>query len=195
MVRGICAALAPHFRCMATLQHGVRLVEHALHWRPHLVIMDLDIAATNGFNAVICIRRRLPALKILFFTSRVDFFSLKAAFDVGATGYLLISASGEELLRAVRRVLNGHIYVTPSLLNHYQARFGDPALYPESVPLSPREQENLHWIAAGKAAKEIAFILNISVKTVRFHRDNIARKLGCKTTAELTRHAVTLGLI
>jgi DNA-binding NarL/FixJ family response regulator len=195
MARGICAVLAPHFHCMATAQNEGHLVEQASHWRPRLVILDIDTALPNGLDDVICIRRHVPAPEVLFFTSRVDSFSLKAAFDAGANGYLLKSAPGEELLHAVRRVLGGHIYVTASLVSGFQVQFGDAAHRPKPTPLSPREQQSLHWIAEGKAAKEIATILNISVKTVRFHRDNIARKLGCKTTAELTRYAITQGLV
>jgi len=120
---------------------------------------------------------------------------LEAALNAGATGYVLKSAAREELLGAIQTVLNGRIYVTPSLSGDALERFPDPSEAAAAVRLSAREREILQLVAEGRAAKEIAHILNISISTVAFHRDNIKRKLGLRTTAELTKHAIEQGLV
>ncbi len=118
-----------------------------------------------------------------------------AYLEAGGTGYVLKSAAREELLEAVDSVLNGRIYVTPSLSTEHLERFQDPANAAATLRLSSRERQALQLIAEGKAAKEIAFLLSISTKTVAFHRENIKRKLGLRTTAELTKHAIEQGLV
>jgi DNA-binding NarL/FixJ family response regulator len=120
---------------------------------------------------------------------------LEAALDAGGTGYVLKTSAPEELLDAVKNVLNGRIYVSPSLSSEHLERFSDPSRAAASLRLSTREREILQLIAEGRAGKEIAFLLNISIKTVAFHRENIKRKLGLGTTAELTKHAIEQGLI
>ena len=101
----------------------------------------------------------------------------------------------EELLDAIRSVLSGRIYVTPALSGESLERFPDPSQAAAALRLSTREREILQLIAEGKATKEIAHVLGISPKTVAFHRDNIKRKLGLRTTAELTKHAIEQGLV
>ena len=105
------------------------------------------------------------------------------------------TAAREELLKAISVVLDGRIYVTPSLSAEGLDRFTDPSRAAASLRLSLREREVLQLIAEGHAAKGIANCLDISIKTVEFHRDNIKRKLGVRTTAELTRHAIEQGLV
>ena len=120
---------------------------------------------------------------------------LEAALNAGATGYVLKSAAREELLDAIRNVMEGRIYVTPSLSSEHLERFADPKLAAATLRLSAREREILQLVAEGKAAKEMAHLLDISVKTVAFHRENLKRKLGLRTTAELTKHAIEQGLV
>ena len=184
MLSGICAVLAAEFACVATATRS-ELAEHVLQLNPDLVILG-DEALSSSLDAASRIREQSPATKVLFFAGDGNAFGVKSALSAGAKGYILRSAAAEELVSAVDKVLRGHTYVSPGILKEE---------FPGTAPLSSREQENLRWIAEGKSSKEIAFLLNISVKTVRFHRDNIARKTGCKTTAGLTRHAVAQGLV
>ena len=93
------------------------------------------------------------------------------------------------------RSLSGRIYVSPSLSSENLERFQAPTQAAAVIRLSPREREILQLIAEGRQAKEIAFFLTVSVKTVAFHRENLKRKLGVRSTAELTRHAVKHGLV
>jgi DNA-binding NarL/FixJ family response regulator len=120
---------------------------------------------------------------------------LEAALRAGATGYVLKSAAREELLQAIKTVFNGRIYVSPGLSTENLERFTDPSRAAATLRLSLREREVLQLIAEGRSAKEIGDLLCVSVKTVDFHRINIKRKLGVRTTAELTKSAIEQGLV
>ena len=194
-LEGIRVFLEPHFERISTVSDGRALVEEALRQKPDLIILDVTMPLLNGIDAAIQIRKSLPEVKMLFVTMHVDPAYLEAALGAGATGYVLKSAAREELLEAATRVLNGDIYVTPSLSSEPLGHFKDPKRAAATLRLSSRERETLQLIAEGRAAKEIAHVMAISVKTVAFHRGNIKRKLGLKTTAELTRHAVEQGLV
>ncbi len=95
----------------------------------------------------------------------------------------------------MRTVLAGRIYITPGLSTENLERARDPKHAAATLRLSARERETLQLVAEGRSAKEIAHILTISIKTVAFHRENIKRKLGLRTVAELTRHAVEQRLV
>jgi DNA-binding NarL/FixJ family response regulator len=120
---------------------------------------------------------------------------LVSALQAGASGYVLKSAASEELLEAIDSALNGRTYVSSRLSKESLAHFRDSSRAVTALHLSPREREVLQLIAEGRTEKEIAFLLKISIKTVGFHRENIKRKLGLRTTAELTRYAIEQGLI
>jgi len=194
-LEGIRSFLEPHCLSVETVTDGRALVEAAVRSRPDLIILDITMPLLNGIDAAMQIKKSLPAVKLLFITMHSDPAYLEAALNAGATGYVLKSAVGEELLDAVRSVMENRIYVSPGLSPEQLERFADPVRAAVSLRLSSRERETLQLIAEGKATKEIAFILDISVKTVAFHRENIKRKLGLRTTAELTRHAVEQGLV
>lgn len=192
---GLRAFLEEHLQCVGTVTDGRALVEAALRLQPDLIVLDITMPLLNGIDAAIQIRKSLPEVKLLFVTMHVNPSYLEAALDAGATGYVLKSAAREELLHAIQSVLRGDIYVSPSLSTERLERFRDPSRAAATLRLTAREREILQLIAEGKAAKEVAFVLNISVKTVSFHRENIKKKLGLRTTAELTKHAITEGLI
>ena len=194
-LEGIRAFLEPHVESIGTAVNGRDVVQEALRLKPGLIILDITMPLLNGIDAAIQIRRSLSDVKFLFVTMHVDPAYLEAALNAGATGYVLKSAAREELLEAVDAVMGGRIYVSPSLSGENLDRFRDPARAAAALRLSSREREVLQLIAEGKAAKEIAHVLNISIKTVAFHRENLKRKLGLMTTAELTKHAIEQGLI
>jgi DNA-binding NarL/FixJ family response regulator len=194
-LEGIRSFLLPHFASVATVANGRELVKEALRSKPDLIILDITMPLLNGIDAAVQIKKALPAAKLLFVTMHVDPAYLEAALNAGATGYVVKSAAREELLKAAESVLNGNIYVPRSLSGEHLECFTDPRRAAATLRLSARERETLQLIAEGRAAKAIAHIMAISVKTVAFHRGNIKRKLGLKTTAELTRHAMEQGLI
>ncbi len=194
-LEGMRFFLEPHFESITTVSDGRTLVEEARRQKPDLIILDITMPGLNGIDAARQIRKFMPDARLLFVTMHVDPAYLEAALDAGAIGYVLKSAAREELLQAARQVLKGQIYVTPSLSGENLEYFRDPQRAAASLRLSSRERETLQLIAEGRAAKEIAHQMTISIKTVAFHRANLKRKLGLRTTAELTRHAMEKGLV
>jgi len=194
-VEGIRAVLEPHHEIVGTVADGRALVDAALRLKPDLIVLDITMPLLNGIDAATQIKKSLPRMKLLFVTMHVNPAYLEAALNTGATGYVLKSAAREELLDAIQSVLNGRIYVSQSLSSEHLERFKDPARAAAAIRLSTREREILQLIAEGRTGKEIAHLLVISIKTVAFHRDNIKRKLGLRTTAELTKHAIEQGLV
>ena len=194
-LEGIRAVVEPHHEIFGMVMDGRALFDAALRLQPDLIILDITMPLLNGIDAAVQIKKNLPEVKLLFLTMHVNPAYLEAALNAGGTGYVLKSGAREELLEAIKSVLNGRIYVTPSLSGEHLERFTDPSRAAATLRLTTREREILQLIAEGRAGKEIAFILSISIKTVAFHRENIKRKLGLGTTAELTKHAIEQGLI
>ena len=194
-LEGIRTVLEKHHDIVGMVTDGRALLDAALRLKPDLIVLDITMPLLNGIDAAVQIRKNLPGMKLLFITMHVNPAYLEAALNAGGTGYVLKSAAREELLDAIKSVLNGRIYVSPSLSGEHLERFEDPSRAAATLRLSTREREILQLIAEGRAAKEIGFVLTISVKTVAFHRENIKRKLGVRTTAELTRYAIEQGLV
>jgi DNA-binding NarL/FixJ family response regulator len=194
-LKGIRAVLEPHHEIVGTVTDGRALLAAALRLHPDLIVLDITMPLLNGVDAAIQIKKLQPEVKLLFVTMHVNPAYLEAALNAGGSGYVLKSAAGEELLDAIKSVLKGRIYITPSLSSEHLERFMDPSRAAAALHLSTREREILQLIAEGRAAKEMAHVLNISIKTVAFHRENIKRKLGLRTTAELTKHAIEQGLV
>jgi DNA-binding NarL/FixJ family response regulator len=194
-LEGLRAFLEPHLDNVGTVSDGRALVDEARRLKPDLIILDITMPLLNGIDAAMQIKKFLPDVKLLFVTMHVNPAYLEAALSAGGMGYVLKSAAREELLDAIRSVVEGRIYVTPGISGGHLERFSDPSRAAAALRLSVRERETLQLIAEGKAAKEIAFVLGVSIKTVAFHRDNIKRKLGLRSTAELTKHAIEQGLV
>jgi DNA-binding NarL/FixJ family response regulator len=192
---GIRAVLEQDYGNIATVTNGRQLVEHALELRPDLIILDITMPMLNGIDAAIQIRNNLPSTKLLFVSMRDEPVYLEAARNAGAAGYLLRSATAEEFIEAVDKVLEGGIYVTPGRSDKRLKTYHESTPSAAFLPLTSRERETLQLISEGKAAKQIAFNLRISVSTVSFHRANVCRKLGLRTTAQLTRYFIESQLV
>jgi DNA-binding NarL/FixJ family response regulator len=194
-LKGISAVLEAHHDVVGTVTDGQALLEAALALRPELIVADITMPLLNGIDAAVQIMKLLPGTKLLFLTMHDNPAYLEAALQAGATGYVFKSAASDELLDAVNAVLNGCIYVSHSVSGGHRERFTNTSRAEATLHLSKRERETLQLIAKGGAEKEVAFMLNISVKTVGFHRQNIKRKLGLRTTAQLTKYAIQQGLV
>jgi DNA-binding NarL/FixJ family response regulator len=192
---GMRAVLEPIYEIVGTVMDGHALVDEALRLHPQVIVMDVAMPLLNGIDAAVQIKKSLPEVKIVFVTMHDSPAYLASALQAGASGYVMKSAASEELVQAIDSVLNGRIYVSSSLSKESLEQFRDFPRAAAALHLSPRERETLQLVAEGRTEKEIAFLLNISIKTVGFHRENIKRKLGLRTTAELTRYAIEQGLI
>jgi DNA-binding NarL/FixJ family response regulator len=192
---GMRAVLEPHYEIVGTVMDGRALVDAALRLLPQVIVVDIGMPLLNGIDASVQIKKHLPAVKLLFVTMHDSPAYVVSALQAGASGYVLKSAASEELLGAIESALNGRVYVSSKLSNGSLERFQDSSRVATTLHLSLRERETLQLISEGRTEKEIAFQLHISIKTVGFHRENLKRKLGLRTTAELTRYAVEQRLI
>ena len=193
--QGSRANLEKRHEIVGIVSDGRALVEAALSLKPDLILLDISMPLLSGIEAARRIKGSLPGAKLLFFTMHTERAYLRAAFEAGGTGYLLKSASPEDLLTAVQRVLDGHTYVSKELLGSPWEHFRGEDQIAQMADLSAREREVLQLIAEGWSGKEIAGLLNVTARTIAFHRENLKRKLGVKTLAGLVHNALAKGVM
>lgn len=166
---------------------------------PDLVIMDKVMPGMNGVEAILEIKKRWENTKILIFTAKNAEQNIVRAFQAGANGYILNTASPDELVFAVMHILSGYYYVSPIVLPLVIQGFCQMEKNSidniSGVKLSTRERELLKLIAEGNKNREIANILCLSVKTVETHRYNLMKKLDIHNIADLTVFASRAGVI
>ena len=195
MLDGFCTLLEPKYEVVGTASDGRELLEAAIRLLPNLIILDITMPILNGIDAARAIRKQLPLVKLLFVTMHTSPTYLQAALEAGANGYVVKSSGRSEILAAVDAVLRGNRYITPGLGGDWLGRWEQNAQTAPPLRLSARERQILQMTAEGKSRKEVAYLLDISEKTVAFHRNNVKRKLGLTTIAGLTKYALEQGLI
>jgi DNA-binding NarL/FixJ family response regulator len=200
MLEGITSILQADCEVVGTAANGRALIEMAVRLKPDLIVLDVSLPLLNGIEAARRIAKILPAVKLVFVTQQLDSAYIRAAFESGAAGYVAKQSAGKELREAIRLAFLNRYYVTPlatakepekALLRNLRTNPADMF----GGQLTPRQREVLQLIAEGKTIKEISSALNISGKTVEFHRNGLMNELGLRTTAELTRYAMTHGII
>ena len=178
-------------------EDGRTLLRMAQELQPDIVTLDISMPQLNGVDAARKLKKILPRIKLIFVTMHADPAYVNEAFKAGASGYLLKRSAGSELLQAIQSVMDGQCYVTPlvakGLVNSVIT--GDNPTVSKDEPLTVRQREVLQLVAEGMTVKEIASALNISPKTVEFHKSHIMTQLDLHTTAELTKYALVHGLI
>lgn len=197
--QGLAALLAKSgkFRIAGEAQNGREAIELAEKLKPDMIIMDVFMPDLNGLEATRRIKAQNPQIRILALTLQKDMALLKKLMDAGASGYILKENAPQELLEAVDMILSGKTYISKSFSEDAVELFSVKKLRKKesSELLTPREREIVQLIAEGKASKEIAAHLNISVKTVETHRMHIMEKLDIHNVAELVRYAIRAGIV
>jgi DNA-binding NarL/FixJ family response regulator len=193
---GLQKLLLPDYEVVGRVGDGRALVKMALDLKPDLALVDVGMPLLNGLDAWREMRTRLPRLKIVFLTMNPDPIVANEALRLGASGYLLKNSEEGELLRAVRDALRGTTYVTPQIRHAMEEIFiRDPKLLSQPKDLSDRQREVLQMLAEGRSMKEIAYTLDISHRTVRYHKYRIMEDLGIKTNSELVQYAIKRAII
>lgn len=200
---GLCAMLNSEdtLEVVAEVEDGKEAVRQALLLSPNLILMDLNLPGINGLNAIEEIHQRLPETKILVISMHKTDEYIHAALRNGATGYILKESGPEELMTAIRTVLQGKVFLSPevssrvvsSLLNAGQSASQNSIKPVDS--LTSREREILKLVAEGNGNKQIANYLHLSVKTVEKHRASLMHKLGLRNVAMLTAFALNNGIV
>ena len=188
---------AAGFDVVAVAANGSEAVARFPAARPQVVVLDLQIPAPNGVEVTATVLQHDPSARVLILSASGEQADVLDAVKAGATGYLVKSASREELLSAVRRVAAGDTVFTPGLaglvLGEFR-RMAEPRSGPDQPELTERETEVLKMVAKGMSYKQIAERLVISHRTVQNHVQNTLRKLQMHNRVELTRYAIEQGL-
>jgi two-component system response regulator NreC len=176
----------------ATAEQAVRL---ALDLRPDLVLMDISMPEMGGISATRHIVDAAADIRILVLTVHEDRGLMEDAIHAGASGYILKSAIKAELLTAIHTVLRGDLYLQPAMARLLFAKVPAPAQPEQIEALTPREVEILRLLAQGYTNRQAAELLNISVRTVEYHRSNLTDKLNLHSRVELVRYVEEHGLM
>jgi DNA-binding NarL/FixJ family response regulator len=174
---------------------GRAAVALALKLKPDVILMDIAMPELNGLEATRQILRILPATKIIILSAHGDDAFVHGAIAAKASGFLLKQSSFLDLCKSIREVRRGIFCMSASQMRRYRHLHPQPGPGAPSPDLTSREMEILQLVAEGKANKQCAAALGISIKTVEKHRGSLMAKLDIHDTAGLTRHALAIGLI
>jgi DNA-binding NarL/FixJ family response regulator len=195
VAEGLRGLLEPEFELIGIVEDGRALLTAAEKLRPDVIVADISMPLLNGIEAVRQIKRSNEDIKVVFLTMHPDVTYAASAFEAGASGYVLKHSAPSELITAIQTAMRGKTYVTPllagELMHFYKER---PNQRDELSKLTPRQREVLQLLAEGHSAKEVATILNISARTVEFHKYRMMEALDLKSAAELIRYAVKHGI-
>ncbi len=186
--------LEPEFEVVGTVNDGRALVLRAPDLKPDVVVLDIGMPLLNGLDAGQQIKELRPETKLIFLTQNQDANVAAEAFRRKASGYLLKNSAATELITAIREAMKGRTYVSPLIAEGMLSSMSDPARISKRVGLTSRQREVLQLLAEGKSMKEVASILNLSTRTVEFHKQRLMDVLHLKTNADLVRYAVKQGL-
>lgn len=198
MLAGLRKLVEDQCEVVGTVQDGRALVEAAERLRPDVILIDISMPLLNGMDAARQIKKSIPDAKLLFLTMHASPVFATEALQVGATGYLLKQSAASELLQAIETVLKGQTYLTPSITRPVLdsiATHKPTTLRKSLMQLTPRQREVLQLVAEGKCTKDIAVLLNLSIKTVEFHKTRVMMQLNLHSALELAKFAIAEGLV
>lgn len=196
---GLCALLreVDGIKVVAEAGDGREALDLIRSHQPNVVLMDITMPGLNGLEATSRIVREHPRIKVIILSMHANEEYVLKALQAGASGYLLKDAATVELELAIKAVARGETYLGPAISKHvigdYLSRIGGDRGPLEH--LTPRQREILQLIAEGRGTRDIAALLNISVKTVETHRTQLMERLDIHDIAGLVRYAVRVGLI
>jgi DNA-binding NarL/FixJ family response regulator len=196
VAQGLQLLLKDSFDLVGTVRDGRALLEAAARLKPDVIIADISMPLLNGLDAVRQLKSNGVEAKVIILTMHADPHLAADAFRAGASGFVLKESAGEELIQAIREILQGRAYLTPliakdmiTVLTEAKSEGGSEA------KLTSRQREVLQLIAEGRTMKEVAGVLNISARTAETHKYEMMNVLGVRTTAELVQCAIRLRLV
>jgi DNA-binding NarL/FixJ family response regulator len=189
--------LAAEFDLIGVVEDGARMIEAARELQPDVIVADVTMPRLNGIAALARLRQEGIQVPVVFLTMHRDVSFARRALEAGASGFVLKHSASVELVLAIRAALEGRTYLTPQLaaevlesMNQEPRRAQDPV-----ATLTPRQVEVLQLLAEGRSAKEIGASLEISARTVEFHKYQLMETLGIHNSAELIHFAIKHGLV
>jgi DNA-binding NarL/FixJ family response regulator len=191
MLEALKNLLEPEFEVVGIFADGLSLVEGAPGLDPNVIVLDIGMPNMNGLLAGQRLKQLVPFAKLIYLTMNHDADIAAEAFRLGASGYLVKNSAASELQRALREVVRGGSYVTPLMTKDMVGSFIQNFKHrKEPHPLTQRQKEVLQLLAEGRSMKEAAFMLNVSPRTVAFHKYTIMEHLHLRSSAELIQYAL-----
>ena len=195
VAEGLKSLLASDFELVEVVEDGRAMVEVAQRLRPDVIVADISMPSLNGIEALELLRRNGVNVPVVFLTMHRDVAYARRALEAGAAGYVLKHAAAAELLLGLQAALNGGTFVSPALAGKVFEVLQDPEAVSDPINrLTLRQREILQLLTEGLTAKEIAAKVDISPRTVEFHKYQMMEVIGVKNSAELVRFAVRHGI-
>jgi DNA-binding NarL/FixJ family response regulator len=182
------------FEVIGQVSDGRALLDEVAKLKPDLVIVDVGMPVLNGLDAARRIKENSPKIKFIFLTMQNDPHLAAAALELGPVAFVLKQSAGSELLKAIDEVMHGHSYVAPRMRSVDWAEAKARARQ-FSKDLTRRQRDIVQLFGEGRPMKEIAGLLNLSEKTVEFHKHHIMVSFNLKNNADLVLFALNHGLI
>jgi DNA-binding NarL/FixJ family response regulator len=181
--------LEPEFDIVGTVSDGRALLSVAPALKPDVIVLDIGMSNVNGLEAGRELKRLLPRTKLIVLTMNEDSELARETVGLWASGYLLKTSAASELVKAIRETLRGNSYVTPGVAPLQKEFVRDPRLN-RVKELTLRQREVLQLLAEGRTMRETAEALNVTPRTVAFHKYRIMEDFGLKTNSDLVRFAI-----
>jgi DNA-binding NarL/FixJ family response regulator len=183
--------LEPDCTVVGSVSDGRALIKAAAELRPDVIVLDIAMPLLNGLDAARQIKKTMPAIKLIFLTMNEDPNVANEAFRAGASGYLLKTSAASELSKAIKEALCGRSYVTSIITQGMVDSFiRQPVDGRDAPKLTPRQREVLQLLAEGRSMKQAAEILNVTPRTVAFHKYRMMEHLNLKNNVELIQYAL-----
>jgi len=197
VAEGVKRLLEEEFELIAVVEDGRQLVETARRMRPDVIVADITMPHLNGIDALVQLKRDDPEVRVVFLTMHKDAAYARRALEAGAHGYVLKHSAQAELFLAVRAALDGNTFISPTLAGEvFHDLKVSPTLPSDPVALlTPRQREILQLFAEGCSTKEIASKLDISPRTVEYHKYQMMESLKLQSSAELIHFAIKNGIV
>jgi DNA-binding NarL/FixJ family response regulator len=188
--------LAADFDVVAIVHDGRQLIRTAQELRPDVILVDIGMPLLNGLQAAQRIKRILPRVKLVYVTVNQDADLVAEAFRRGASAYLPKTSAGSELVSAIHTVVRGEKYVSPIVAAHVGPLWRTACVEGSTEPaLTDRQLEVLQLLAEGKSMKEVAALLELTTRTVAFHKYRLMQNLHLKNDAEVVQYAIRRHII
>jgi DNA-binding NarL/FixJ family response regulator len=191
-------SLADDLEVVGEAAGGQEAIDLAVRLEPDLILMDIAMPGLGGLEATLEVRKRVPRARIIVLSQYGEPEYVRRFLKAGVSGYVLKKAAGAELISAIRAVLRGGLVLDPAVAREALTETGAPASADapdEYETLTDREKQVLKLVAEGRSNKEVAELLNISVKTAMSHREHLMVKLHLHNRTELIRFALRHGVI
>jgi DNA-binding NarL/FixJ family response regulator len=196
MMAALKNLLEPDYEIVGTFADGHALVEGAPKLNPNAIVLDIGMPTLNGLSAGERLKKLMPSVKLVYLTQNIDQDMAREAFQLGASAYVIKSSAASDIVRALQEALRGGSYVTPiltkgmvgSVIKNFKQE-------KRTNRLTLRQKEVLQLLAEGHSMKGVAFVLNVSPRTVAYHKYTMMEHLSIRSSAELIEYAVKRSLV